>query len=116
MPWHLTTLTIWLRTMPVRVSIDTYFSIETSKQSIHNQQSSGRCWMFSGFNVLRANFAKRHQDTLAVEFSHAYLFFYGQLEKANLIVIGLAHILSFIKHGCNGTIFHICHRGINVSQ
>lgn len=70
-------------------AIDTYFSVETPKQSIHDQQKSGRCWMFSGFNVLRANFAKRHQDTLAVEFSHAYLFFYDQLEKANLMLQGV---------------------------
>ena len=69
--------------------IDTYFSVETPKQSIHDQQSSGRCWMFSGFNVLRANFAKKHQDTLKVEFSQAYLFFYDQLEKANLMLQGV---------------------------
>ena len=37
--------------------VSTYFSVETPKQSIHDQQKSGRCWMFSGFNVLRANFA-----------------------------------------------------------
>ena len=61
--------------------IDTYFSVETPKQSIHDQKSSGRCWMFTGFNVLRANFAKKHQDTLAVEFSDDYLFFYDQLER-----------------------------------
>lgn len=66
--------------------IDTHFSIETPKQSIHDQKSSGRCWMFSGLNVLRADFAKRHQDTLAVEFSHDYLFFYDQLEKSNLFL------------------------------
>ena len=36
-------------------TVDTYFSVETPKQNIHNQQSSGRCWMFSGLNVLRAN-------------------------------------------------------------
>lgn len=69
--------------------IDTYFSVETPKQSIHDQQSSGRCWMFSGFNVLRANFAQKHQDTLKVEFSQAYLFFYDQLEKANLMLQGV---------------------------
>ena len=69
--------------------IDTYFNVETPKQSIHDQKSSGRCWMFSGFNVLRANFAKKHQDTLAVEFSHDYLFFYDQLEKANLMLQGV---------------------------
>ena len=69
--------------------IDTHFSIETPKQSIHDQKSSGRCWLFSGLNVLRADFAKRHQDTLAVEFSHDYLFFYDQLEKANLMLQGV---------------------------
>lgn len=69
--------------------VDDYFSVETPKQNIHNQLSSGRCWMFSGFNVLRANFAKQHQDTLSVEFSHAYLFFYDQLEKANLMLQGV---------------------------
>ena len=66
--------------------VDAYFSNETPKQSIQNQESSGRCWMFSGLNVLRGNFAKAHNDTLAVEFSHAYLFFYDQLEKANLML------------------------------
>ncbi len=70
-------------------AIDTYFSNETPKQSIHDQKSSGRCWMFSGMNVLRANFAKQHADTLAVEFSQDYLFFYDQLEKANLMLQGV---------------------------
>ena len=67
---------------------DTHFDIETAKQSISDQKSSGRCWMFSGFNVLRSNFAKR-TDSLSVEFSHAYLFFYDQLEKANLFLQGV---------------------------
>ena len=67
---------------------DTHFTYDTPKQSIHDQKSSGRCWMFSGFNVLRANFAKKHNDSLRVEFSHAYLFFYDQLEKANLMLQG----------------------------
>ncbi len=40
-------------------------------------------------NVLRANFAKAHEDTLSVEFSHDYLFFYDQLEKANLMLQGV---------------------------
>ena len=68
--------------------LDTYFSVETPKQSITDQKSSGRCWMFSGMNVLRANFAKR-TDSLRVEFSQAYLFFYDQLEKANLFLQGV---------------------------
>lgn len=68
---------------------DPNFSIETKAQNIHDQHSSGRCWMFSGFNVLRSNFAKAHDDTMKVEFSHAYLFFYDQLEKANLMLQGV---------------------------
>ena len=69
--------------------VDTHFSIETPKQSIHNQKSSGRCWMFSGLNVLRSNFAKNDQQGRVVEYSQDYLFFYDQLEKANLMLQGV---------------------------
>ena len=69
--------------------VDTHFSIETPTQSIHDQKSSGRCWMFSGFNVLRSNFAKNDKDGRVVEFSQDYLFFYDQLEKANLMLQGV---------------------------
>lgn len=68
--------------------LDTYFSVETPSQSITDQQSSGRCWMFSGMNVLRADFAKR-TDSLTVDFSQSYLFFWDQLEKANLFLQGI---------------------------
>ena len=79
-------------------ALDTYFSIETEKQSITDQKSSGRCWMFSGMNVLRSNFTQR-LDTVCgfvpgtndvrLEFSQDYLFFYDQLEKANLFLQGV---------------------------
>lgn len=68
-------------------ALDTYFSIETKRQSITDQKSSGRCWMFSGMNVLRSDFNLR-TDSLVVEFSQAYLFFWDQLEKANLMLQG----------------------------
>lgn len=68
--------------------IDTNFSIETRKQSITNQKSSGRCWMFSGLNVLRSNYMAK-ADSVAIEFSQAYLFFWDQLEKANLMLQGV---------------------------
>ena len=67
-------------------ALDTYFSVETPKQSITDQKSSGRCWMFSGLNVLRSNLAQR--DSVNMEFSQAYLFFWDQLEKANLMLQG----------------------------
>lgn len=69
-------------------AFDTNFSVETPRQSIHDQKSSGRCWMFTGFNVLRSDFALR-TDSLVVEFSYAYLFFWDQLEKANLMLQGV---------------------------
>ena len=68
-------------------ALDTHFSVETKKQSISDQKQSGRCWMFSGFNVLRSDFNLR-TDSLTVELSQAYLFFYDQLEKANLMLQG----------------------------
>lgn len=71
-----------------RGAIDTYFSVETKAQSITDQKQSGRCWMFSGFNVLRSNFANR-TDSLSVELSQDYLFFWDQLEKANLFLQGV---------------------------
>ena len=68
--------------------IDPNFMVETPKQSITNQKSSGRCWMFSGLNVLRSCFAER-SDSLLVEYSQDYLFFWDQLEKANLFLQGV---------------------------
>ena len=70
-------------------ALDTYFSIETKSQSITDQKSSGRCWMFSGLNVLRSNYTQQHGDSIQLEFSQAYLFFYDQLEKANLMLQGI---------------------------
>ena len=68
-------------------AVPSQFSIETPKQSIMNQKSSGRCWMFSSLNVLRADFAAMKKDSTAVvEFSQDYLFFWDQLEKANLML------------------------------
>ncbi|ERK38926.1 peptidase C1-like protein [Segatella baroniae F0067] len=71
------------------VGLDDHFSVTTPAQSIHNQKSSGRCWMFSGLNVLRSNFALAHKDGRKVEFSHAHLFFWDQLEKSNLMLQGV---------------------------
>ncbi|MBR0165319.1 MAG: C1 family peptidase [Prevotella sp.] len=69
-------------------AFDTWFSVETKQQSITDQKSSGRCWMFSGLNVLRSNFSQK-ADSVSVSFSQAYLFFWDQLEKANLMLQGV---------------------------
>lgn len=69
-------------------NLDAYFSVETKKQSITDQKSSGRCWMFSGLNVIRADFAQK-TDSLTIDLSQDYLFFWDQLEKANLFLQGV---------------------------
>lgn len=77
-----------------KAPIDKSFSIETTRQNIHNQLSSGRCWMFSGLNVLRSDFARQNADSVVVEFSHDYLFFWDQLEKSNLMLQGVINTAS----------------------
>ncbi len=75
--------------------MSTYFSIETPKQSITDQKQSGRCWMFSGFNVLRSDYARTckndslRKDYAGIELSQDFLFFYDQLEKSNLFLQGV---------------------------
>lgn len=75
------------------VTVDTHFSVETKQQTITDQKSSGRCWMFSSFNALRSAFAVR-TDSLRVDFSEAYLFFWDQLEKSNLFLQGIIETAS----------------------
>ena len=53
-------------------AMSTYFSVETKPQSIADQRSSGRCWMFSGFNVLRSDYNAQHGDSLQLELSQGY--------------------------------------------
>ena len=65
--------------------IDTHFSNEVTTKGRTNQLSSGRCWLFTGLNVLRARMIEKH-DLGAFTFSQNYLFFYDQLEKANLFL------------------------------
>lgn len=68
--------------------IDTHFSDRVRTKGITNQQSSGRCWLFSGLNVLRAKMIDQH-DLGEFTFSQNYVFFYDQLEKANLFLQGV---------------------------
>lgn len=64
---------------------DTYFSHKVKTKGITNQKSSGRCWMFSGMNILRAKFIAKYNPE-KFEFSQNYLFFWDQLEKSNLFL------------------------------
>lgn len=64
---------------------DTYFSNKVDSKGITNQASSGRCWLFTGLNVMRAKMIARY-GMGDFQFSQSYSFFYDQLEKANLFL------------------------------
>ena len=64
---------------------DTYFSHSVPSKGITDQQSSGRCWLFTGMNVMRAKMIKKY-NLGAFQFSQSYSFFYDQLEKSNLFL------------------------------
>ncbi len=64
---------------------DTEFSDKVNSKGITNQKGSGRCWLFSGLNVLRAKMIAKY-NLGAMEFSENFCFFYDQLEKSNLFL------------------------------
>lgn len=68
-----------------QVEMNTYFSNSVPSKGITDQQSSGRCWLFTGMNVLRSKMINEH-NLVDMNFSHVYLFFYDQLEKSNLFL------------------------------
>lgn len=65
--------------------MNTYFSNSVPSKGITDQKSSGRCWLFTGLNVLRSKVINQ-QKLDELEFSQIYLFFYDQLEKSNLFL------------------------------
>jgi len=68
--------------------IDTHFSDMVNTIGRTDQKSSGRCWLFTGMNVLRSKMIAKH-NLGEFTFSQNYLFFYDQLEKANLFLQGV---------------------------
>ena len=65
--------------------IDTHFSHRVKTKGITNQKSSGRCWLFTGLNVLRAKVIDKY-NLPGLEFSQNYNSFYDLLEKSNLFL------------------------------
>lgn len=64
------------------------FSDKVTTKGITDQKSSGRCWLFTGLNVLRAQAIAQH-NLPDLRLSHNYNFFYDQLEKSNLFLQGI---------------------------
>ena len=76
--------------LAVNYDNNTAFSADISNtvpsKAITNQESSGRCWMFTGMNVLRNKAIRKYDLPADFQFSQCYTFFYDQLEKANLFL------------------------------
>lgn len=68
--------------------MDTHFSVKVKSKGISNQKSSGRCWLFTGLNVMRAKTIAKY-GLGEFEFSQNYPFFWDQLEKSNLFLQGI---------------------------
>ncbi len=68
--------------------LDTYFSHKVNSKGISNQKSSGRCWLFTGLNVMRSKIIAKY-DMGEFFLSQNYSFFWDQLEKANLFLQGI---------------------------
>ena len=80
--------TLALNQENLRGGLDTHFTHRVESKGITNQEQSGRCWLFTGFNVLRAKAMARHGWSQC-EFSQGYTFFWDQLEKSNLFLQGI---------------------------
>ncbi|MCK9618206.1 MAG: C1 family peptidase [Lentimicrobiaceae bacterium] len=64
---------------------DNYFSNKVKVSGITDQKSSGRCWLFTGLNILRPiTLNKLNLSDFA--FSQNYCFFWDQFEKSNLFL------------------------------
>lgn len=66
----------------LRTYHDTFSVSRPKTGEVTNQRHSGRCWMFSSFNVARAATMKL-LDVDSFEFSQSFGMFYDKLEKAN---------------------------------
>ena len=68
---------------------DDVFNVVLDAKGITNQERTGRCWLFAGFNVMRpAVMEKYNLDSF--EFSQSHLFFWDKLEKANMFLDAIA--------------------------
>lgn len=65
--------------------LDHHFAYRIETGKVTDQKSSGRCWLFTALNVLRPTIIRKN-NMKDFQFSENYLFFYDQLEKANLFL------------------------------
>ena len=66
-------------------SMDYIFSLELDIEGMTDQASSGRCWLFATYNILRQKIIQEH-NLDDFEFSVTYSMFWDKFEKANLFL------------------------------
>jgi len=71
-----------------RGTIDNHFTHRIETKGITDQKSSGRCWLFTGLNIMRPKVIEKY-NLKEFDFSQNYSFFYDQLEKSNLFLEGI---------------------------
>ena len=67
-------------------TLDDSFSDRVETKACTNQRQSGRCWLFTGLNVLREAAIEKNSLPKDFQFSQSYCFFWDQLEKSNLFL------------------------------
>ncbi len=65
--------------------VDHNFKYKVNVSGITNQESSGRCWMFTGLNSLRPKIID-NKELSSFEFSVNHSYFWDMLEKSNLFL------------------------------
>ncbi|MDE6397389.1 MAG: aminopeptidase, partial [Muribaculaceae bacterium] len=68
-----------------KLSTDDNFTYRVKSKDITDQKRSGRCWLFTGLNMLRGQAINQH-NLGGLKLSQVYNFFYDQLEKSNLFL------------------------------
>jgi bleomycin hydrolase len=64
---------------------DHFFKYRVDVKGITNQESSGRCWMFTSMNTIRPEVMKKF-NLKSFDFSHNYNYFWDLFEKSNLFL------------------------------
>jgi len=64
---------------------DDIYTFKVDTKGITNQESTGRCWLFAGLNMMRPAVMKKY-NIAEFEFSENHLFFWDKLEKANMFL------------------------------
>ena len=85
------------------------FEIDIPTMKATNQQSSGRCWIFAGLNILRETVAKKLKIS-DFELSQNYVAFYDKFEKINYTLESIIELCP--RDYDDRTLCHVLKEGI----